>query len=399
MQTGPFGSQLKRAEYADDGVPVIMPRDIRNGEVSSETVAHVSEATANRLARHRIAINGIVLPRRGDVTKRAFISEDQVGWLCGTGCLKIETKGRRVWPKYLYYYLGAPESIEWLQRNAVGSTMSNLSAAIVSRLPIRLPAIEVQKRLAEHLSFYDDLIENNRRRISLIEESARLVYREWFVHLRFPGYEHLGTADGLPEGWSKLPISDLADVFRGKSYRSSELGDSNGQPFINLKCINRLGGFRTSGLKSFHGEHKEQHLVVPGDIVIAVTDMTREAMIVAQAGRVPKTIGDNAVYSMDLVKVVPREHIEPEWLYGMLRFSQFSAFVREAATGATVLHLKPKYIENWISIVPPLSLRRLFSEYFGTILRQMDNLELQNENCLRGRDLLLPRLMKGEIAV
>ena len=241
LQTGPFGSQLKQAEYSDEGIPVIMPKDIRNGEVVTETVARVSEATANRLARHRIAINGIVLPRRGEVTKRAFIDEQQAGWLCGTGCIKIETKGLRVWPKFLYYLLGAPRSIEWLERNAVGSTMLNLSAEIVSRFPVRLPTIEVQREIATILSTYDDLIENNRQRIALLEEAARMLYREWFIHFRFPGHEHVNINDGLPAGWSRHPVSDLADIFRGRSYRSSELVDSDGQPFINLKCVDRFG--------------------------------------------------------------------------------------------------------------------------------------------------------------
>ncbi|MBW6496160.1 MAG: hypothetical protein K0B16_16715 [Burkholderiaceae bacterium] len=114
LQTGPFGSQLKQAEYSIEGVPVIMPKDIHNGEVSIDSVARVPEATADRLARHRVAENAIVLPRRGEVTKRAFITEKQAGWLCGTGCLKIETLGNRIWPKYLYYYMGTPGAIEWL---------------------------------------------------------------------------------------------------------------------------------------------------------------------------------------------------------------------------------------------------------------------------------------------
>ena len=255
------------------------------------------------------------------------------------------------------------------------------------------------RKLGEILSAYDDLIENNRRRIALLEEAARLLYREWFVHFRFPGHEHVKVIDGLPVGWSRHLVSDLADIFRGKSYRSSELVDSDGQPFINLKCVERFGGFRISGLKSFSGEHMDHHLAVPGDVLIAVTDMTRDAMIVAQAARVPRTVGDNAIYSMDLVKAIPRSDIEPEWFYGMLRFSQFSPVVREEATGATVLHLKPKHIANWEAVVPPTALRGLFSEQFSAILQQVDNLELQNANCAKARDLLLPRLMNGEVVV
>ena len=267
IQTGPFGSQLKQSEYSDEGIPVIMPRDIRNGQVDPVTVARVSEATANRLARHKIEINGIVLPRRGDIAKRAFIGEQQAGWLCGTGCIKIETKGKRVWPKYLYYLLGTPESIGWLENNAVGSTMLNLSTEIVARFPVQLPAIDTQKEIAAALSAYDDLIENNRQRIALLEESARLLYREWFVQFRFPGHERVEMIDGIPVGWTKRHIAELADVFRGKSYKSSELVESDGQPFINLKCIERFGGFRISGLKWFQGQHKDHHLAEPGDIV------------------------------------------------------------------------------------------------------------------------------------
>ena len=186
---------------------------------------------------------------------------------------------------------------------------------------------------------------------------------------------------------------------QGKSYRSSELVDSNGQPFVNLKCVDRYGGFRISGLKWFQGVHKEHHVAVPGDIVIAVTDMTRDAMIVAQAARIPLTVGSRAIYSMDLVKVVPTDGIEPEWLYGLLRFSGFSSVVREEATGATVLHLKPKHIENWETVVPPARYRRQFADHFAPILQEIDNLELQSASCEKARDLLLPRLMNGEVAV
>ena len=280
-----------------------------------------------------------------------------------------------------------------------GSTIKHLPREKLAKVPIDFPSLPIQRRIADILSVYDDLIENNRRRIDLLEEAARLLYREWFVHLRFPGHDHVRIVDGIPEGWESHRIVKLADVFRGKSYKSSELVDSSGQPFVNLKCIDRYGGFRVSGLKRFRGEHKDHHVTIPGDIVIAVTDMTRDAMIIAQAARVPLTVGDRAIYSMDLVKVVPRGGIEPEWFYGMLRFSRFSAVVREEATGATVLHLKPKHIENWETVVPATRLRGLFSEQFGAILQQIDNLELQNASCERVRDLLLPRLMNGEIAV
>lgn len=400
IQTGPFGSQLHQHEYQAEGVPVVMPKDISGGRVLTETVARVSEQIADRLARHKLRPGAIVLPRRGEIAKRAFIRAEQQDWLCGTGCLKIELNPEsRLLPEFLYYYMEQSSVVRWLEQHAVGTTMLNLNTQIVGKLPIRYPRPKLQQMIVGALSAYDDLIENNRRRIGLLEEAARLLYREWFVYLRFPGHEHVKITNGLPEGWQHHAISEIAELFRGKSYTSAELVETDGQPFVNLKCIERFGGFRDSGLKCFRGKHKEHHLLRAGDIVIAVTDMTRDAMIVAQAARVPKTVGENAIFSMDLLKVLPKDGIPTEWLYGMFRFSSFSSVVREEATGATVLHLKPKHIEQWIALVPPPVLRDIYSEHVGGILEQIDNLELQNEKLSEARDLLLPRLMSGEIAV
>ena len=280
-----------------------------------------------------------------------------------------------------------------------GAAQDNLSQAKLLSIKFPVPELIVQKKVADILSDYDDLIENNRRRIALLEEAARMLYREWFVHFRFPGHEHVRIIDGLPEGWERRPISEVATVWRGKSYRSAELVENDGQPFVNLKCVERFGGFRASGLKGFKGDHKERHSVRPGDIVVAVTDMTRDAMIVSQAARIPKTVGDNAIFSMDLVKVVPITDVEAEWLYSLLRFSTFSAEVREEATGATVLHLKPRFIESWNAVVPPNMLRKIFASTVRLLYAQQDNLDLQLEKLAQARDLLLPRLMNGEIPV
>ena len=161
IQTGPFGSQLHQAEYETEGVPVVMPKDIADGRISGASVARVSEQTANRLQRHKLKPQSIVLPRRGEVTKRAYIRDEQEGWLCGTGCLKIELDGRHLVPAYLYYFMEQEHVTKWLLQHAVGTTMLNLSAGIVSALPIRYPTPDVQRAIADNLTTYDDLIENN----------------------------------------------------------------------------------------------------------------------------------------------------------------------------------------------------------------------------------------------
>ena len=361
----------------------------------------IGEQKDAQLRKGKLQREDVVLTTRGTLGNVAHYNADVPfeHVRINSGMVILRCNRSKILPRYLYAYLRSDFFRGQVERMRSGVAQPQLPIRDMKWIKIPLPTPSQQERLVEVIGAYDDLIENNRRRIALQEEAARLLYREWFVHFRFPGHEHVKIIDGLPEGWERRRVFDLADVFRGKSYRSSELVDSNGQPFINLKCVQRFGGFRLSGLKWFRGEHKDHHLAAPGDVVIAVTDMTRDAMIVAHAARIPKTVGDNAIYSMDLVKAVPKRQVEPEWLYGLLRFSQFSLIVREEATGATVLHLKPKHIENWAAVFPPHALRRLFSDYYSAILQQADNLELQIVKCEMARDLLLPRLMNGEIAV
>ena len=392
------GFAFRSKDLSDSGIPVVKIGSITNaGTVDLDSGQFLPEALVeDRHERFFLQNGNIVLGMTG---------EGKIGRIRNGERSLLNQRVCRISPfdthdeDYLWAALRTIDYARVFTQLAQGAAQANISGGQIEALEIPWPERHQRRRIAEIFASYDDLIETNRSRIALLENAARLLYREWFVHCRFPGHEHHKIIAGLPAGWEVQPVSDLADIFRGRSYRSSELVDSDGQPFINLKCIDRFGGFRISGLKWFHGEHLEHHLAKPGDVVIAITDMTREAMIVAQAARVPRMVEDAAIYSMDLVKAVPRIDVEPEWLYGMLRFSQFSAVVREEATGATVLHLKPKHIESWEALVPPIGLRRRFAEQFSAILQQVDNLELQNGNCVKARDLLLPRVMSGEIAV
>ena len=387
LQTGPFGSQLKQAEYADEGVPVIMPKDIRNGEVVTQTVARVSEATAHRLARHRIAINGIVLPRRGEVTKRAFIGEQQAGWLCGSGCIKIETKGLLVWPKYLYYFLGAPGSIEWLERNAVGSTMLNLSAEIVSRFPIRLPTIDIQKETAAILSTYDDLIENNRRRIALLEEAARMLYREWFVHLHFPGHEHVKITNGLPAEWKQRTLGDVVEVVKDTIKPSQFMDDDI---HIGLEHIPRRS-FTLADWESAEELASSKTRFEKSDILFCkIRPYFHKVGFTLRAGLASSDalawrVKDTEDWPL-VVCATSSDHF----------VAMASKTVRE---GSKMPRADWKVLQKYSIPKPPSGLLGIFNDTVGPITAQCKALALQNRALVQARDLLLPRLMNGEVAV
>ena len=398
LQTGPFGSQLKQAEYADEGVPVIMPKDIRNGEVVTETVARVSEEKADRLARHRVAINGIVLPRRGEVTKRAFIGEQQAGWLCGSGCIKIETTGLRIWPKYLYYFLSAPGSIEWLERNAVGSTMSNLSAEIVSRFPIRLPTIDVQEEIAAILSAYDNLIENNRRRIALLEEAARLLYREWFVNFRFPGHDHDKITDGVPVGWERVKIDQILTAIQSGGRPRGGASEGDGIPSIGAENVIGLGRYDFSREKYVPEEYfaKMRRGVIHSRDVLLYKDG-------AHIGR-SSMCGDGFPHSQCAVN----EHVFILRADAKVGQSYLYFWLSQTETRQSVVNLNANTAQPGISqdklktlwfLLPTEPLTHLFNERVEAQVAQIFRLALMNQKLAEARNLLLPRLMNGEIAV
>lgn len=153
IQIGPFGAQLHAYDYVADGIPVVMPADMTNGMVILDRIARVSEAKVSELKQHTIRQGDILLPRRGELDRRAWISEVEEGWLCGTGSIRIRVSDG-VNPRAVFYALSMPATVSWLKANAVGTTMPNLNSKIVASIPIKLPRPE---RVNDVVSALDDL--------------------------------------------------------------------------------------------------------------------------------------------------------------------------------------------------------------------------------------------------
>jgi type I restriction enzyme, S subunit len=365
IQTGPFGSQLHQSDYVSEGVPVIMPKDISDGRVNSESVARVSEETAMRLSRHQLQPRTIVLPRRGEITKRAFIREDQTGWLCGTGCLQIALRGEQLIPEFLYYFMEQLEVVRWLEQHAVGTTMLNLSSTIVAALPLKYPAPAVQHRIADILSAYDDLIENNRRRMALLEEAARQLYREWFIRLRFPGHEHTHIINGLPEGWERIPLGERVTLNYGKALKAEERTE---------------GQYSVYGSSGIIGTHEKSLAVAPG-------------IVVGRKGNVGSVYWCPKDYwPIDTVYFI-NEATSNLWLYYALQHMHF------ISTDVAVPGLNRNFAYSRPLLVPEQRIPRDFLEAVEPMHEQLTKIDEMNQKLRAARDLLLPRLMSGEIAV
>jgi type I restriction enzyme, S subunit len=387
IQTGPFGSQLHQAEYETEGIPVVMPKDIADGRISSESVARVSEQTATRLQRHKLKPRSIVLPRRGEVTKRAYIRDEQDGWLCGTGCLKIELHGRYLVPEYLYYFMEQGHVTKWLLQHAVGTTMLNLSTSIVSALPIRYPSTVVQMAIAETLASYDGLIENNRRRMALLEESARLLYREWFVHLRFPGYEHTPVANGVPQGWERKTLGDLCSEIRDMVLPDALESDT---PYIGLEHIPR----RSISLNDWGTVEQvtsSKSRFKTGEIIFGKIRPYFHKVGVAFV---------DGVASSDAIVVRPTADVLRGLVLLTMSSDEFVAVTsQQMKEGSKMPRADWKQMKAYSVPLPPSGLLSNFDEVIQPIVEQLKSISFANQKLRKARDLLLPRLMSGELAV
>ena len=379
IQTGPFGSQLHQSDYSETGTPVVMPKDLINGQITESSIARVDDSHVIRLSKHQIKNGDIIYSRRGDVGRCAYATKKEQGWLCGTGCLRVTIDRIRANAKFVFYQLQKNETIGWVENHAVGSTMLNLNTSILSNIPICIPDTETQNRIADILSAYDDLIENNQRQIKLLEEAAQRLYKEWFVDLRFPGHEHTAIVDGVPEGWSRKKLIDIADVQYGYAFDGSLFNSScQGTPIIRIRNI--PDGFTNDYTTE---ETDDKYLVNNGDIVVG---MDGEFHI--------NTWGGDAAYLVQRTcRIKPINPVFHGWL--LYAIYEPIKFYEKTLVGATVAHLGKKHIDSIELLVGTNELYIPFQEYYDKRLILMN----QSRKLKEARDRLLPKLMSGEMEV
>ena len=250
-----------------------------------------------------------------------------------------------------------------------GAAQDNLSQEKLLSLEFHVPKIEEQQRIADILTAYDDLIENNRRRMALLEEAARQVYQEWFVRLRFPGYEHTRIVDGVPEGWEKTPLESALVLQRGFDLPSQDRSDGS------------VPIYASTGVNGYHNVAKVQ---APG-------------IVTGRSGSLGKVhyVHEDYWPLNTTLWVKEFRRVSPRFAYFLLS----SLNLEQYNGGVSVPTLDRKVVHRIGVVVPPAKIQSLFGEYVMPMFSQVRQLGLYNDKLRAARDLLLPKLMSGEIAV
>ena len=289
--------------------------------------------------------------------------------------IRIRLNHAKAHPMFYYYYFSS--SCSPIKSIVSQCAQAGIRGSDLGELYVEFPPLATQRRIADILSAYDGLIENNRKQIKLLEESAQRLYKEWFVDLRFPGHEHAKIVGGVPEGWKKERLVDIADVQYGYAFDGSLFNSKkSGTPIIRIRNIpeSQTEDYTTEAADS-------QYLVYNGDIVVG---MDGEFHINSWAG-------DTAYLVQRTCRIKPLNSD----LNGFLLWAIYEPikYFERTVVGATVAHLGKKHIDTIQILVPTEKFYLPFKALFDKRLLLMN----QNKQLAEARDRLLPKLMSVEV--
>ena len=322
---------------------------------------------------------------------------------------------------FLYYCMASQSFVDFADSGSEGTRMPRVQWEWVSRHKIPLPPLPEQRRIAHILSTLDEKIELNRQMNEMLEAMARAIFKSWFVDFDpvkakmegrkpscmdtetaalFPSAFQESSLGKIPQGWEVEKIGNLVEIVKGRSYRSSDLEESD-TALVTLKSIMRGGGYRPDGLKPYTGKYNPQQIIIPGELVVSYTDVTQEAEVVGKPAIVR---GDEKyqtlVASLDLGIIRPLESNVSLWfLYCLFRERHFQSHIYGYATGTTVLHLSKDGVPRYQFALPPEKIRCLFNSIAKPLFAKIESNENESRTLTKIRDTLLPKLLSGEIRV
>ena len=358
----------KQNEFSDSGHCLFLnaANVTRSGFEFSEC-QFITEQKDETLRKGKLQRDDIILTTRGTIGNAAHFhtSVPYEHIRINSGMVILRCNVEKIAPTYLYHFLRSPSFHAQVNSLRSGVAQPQLPIRDMKRIKMPLPTLLTQRHLASILSAYDDLIENNRRRIQLLEQAARLLYKEWFVRLRFPGHEGVKVRDRGPEGWERKTLGEIAPLNYGKS----------------LKKDHRIPGpFPVFGSSGVVGTHEKA--LVPGP-----------AIIVGRKGNVGSVHwSKDDFYPIDTVYFIEAKHCSI-YLYYALLHTQF------INTDVAVPGLNRDFAHSRLLLVPDNKILALFEQHATVIYEQMNRLEKYSREIVKARDLLLPRLMSRDLQI
>lgn len=360
----------KTAPTSDVPTPYKMLRtsDIREGKINLENLNCVTKEVYEKWTRRgKLQKGDVIFTREAPLGEVGLVREEK-NYFLGQRLVLFRANNKMCDGRFLMYSLLWHDNKQAIISKGVGSTVAHLRVPECENIEIKVPDLDVQHRIADILSAYDDLIENNQKQIKLLEEAAQRLYKEWFVDLRFPGYENTKIVDGVPEGWRRGLLKELISVNYGKDHKKAP---DDG----NIPVYGSGGLMRKCNKSLFSGE----------------------AVLIPRKGSLNNIMYvDETFWTVDTMfyATMKQPHTAVFVYFFVKAFDMYSMNI-----GAAVPSMTAKILDAMDVVIPDKETLEKFDKCAKTYFNKIKTLQGQNERLKTARNLLLPKLMSGEVEV
>lgn len=379
IQTGPFGSQLHKEDYVQDGTPIVTVEHLGNRVFTEQNLPMVSNADKERLNKYVLSEGDIVFSRVGSVDRCSYVDSNHSGWMFSGRCLRVRPYNA-IYPLYLYYFFCMESTKRFVRNIAVGATMPSINTKLMGEIEVSVPSIDTQKRIAAILSAIDDKIELNTAINENLEQQAQAYFVDLFITNADPNWR-IGT------------ISDLGNVVGGgtPSKKVEEYYTSDGIAWITPKDL--------SNDKSKFVAHGETDITELGLAKSSATLMPKGTVLFSSRAPIGYiAIADGQVCTnQGFRSIVPFDNVGTAFVYYFLK-ENLSA-IENVASGSTFKEVSGSTMKNFTAIIPDNDTLAEFQRFCSPLFEQQRALEYENRYLSSIRDTLLPKLMNGEIDV
>ena len=378
----------KTPNKVDCGIPLITAKIVKNGRIDTPTEFLPTEDYNGWMVRGFPQVGDVVLTTEAPLGEVAQLTDEKIALAQRIVCLR--GKEGVLDNTYLKYFFLSNIGQNRLKARETGTTVTGIKQSELKEILIDYPKIDTQKAIASVLSSLDSKIELNRRINDNLEQQAQALFKSWFVDNSNPNLE-------------ETSLSEVASFVGGYSYTGEELTDCSNIAMATIKNFGRNGGFKADGFKGINpsAKLKECHYANLFDILVAHTDLTQNADVIGNA-ELLLTCGkyDSIIFSMDLVKVLPKETFPYRFLLAaMLKNELFKGHSLGYVNGTTVLHLSKKALPDFEIRKPSDSESKMMDEVLASYYKRMAELLQENDRLISLRDTLLPKLMSGELKI
>ncbi len=421
------GYRTKQSELGASGLPILRVSQVGRGHLRrTQDVEFVRTEFRPKMGLKVAKHGDIVVTTKGTVGRTARVTPEFEGFVYSPQvCFVRVGEQADLDSDFLYYWFQSPDFVDQISAIKTQTDMADyVNLRDFGAVAVQLPPIDVQRAAGTTLSLLDSKTLLNRGMNEALESLERTIFRSWFVDFdpvraKAEGRERVGidreTAalfpdsfeesplGPVPSGWKAVRLGSQIDVIRGLSYSGAALTDADGGglPLHNLNSIRAGGGYQPDGLKWFAGDYANRHVVSPGDVIVANTDLTWAYEVIGSPAIVPRRYGETELFSADLFRLdIQRQSpLTERYIYFLLSTRRYHDEVAGYANGTTVNHLPTAALQRpWI-VLPPRPIIERFEAIVGPMLDLQELLNVQSEALEATRNTLLPKLISGEIRV